>query len=75
MRAVFSIALQLRESVGCIGVVVDAKAGAEKYYESYGFVEIEVVEGQLEERPAPKPIFLPLAAVDAAMRATKSREK
>ena len=68
MRTVFSIAVELREKVGCVGVVVDAKPGAEKYYSRYGFVEIEVVEGALEERPAPKPMFLPMSAIVQAVR-------
>ena len=66
MRTVFSVAIELREKLGCVGVVVDAKLGAENYYARYGFVELEVVEGALEERPAPKPMFLPLSAVAQA---------
>ena len=60
MRTVFSVAIELREKLGCVGVVVDAKPGAENYYSHQGFVELEVVEGALEERPAPKAVFLPL---------------
>lgn len=66
MRTVFSVAIELREKLGCVGVVVDAKLGAEKYYARYGFVELEVVEGALDEPPAPKPMFLPLSAVAQA---------
>ncbi len=57
MRAVFSVAIELRAKLGSIGVVVDAKPGAERYYARYGFVELEVVEGRLEERPTPKAMF------------------
>lgn len=63
MRTVFSVAIELREKLGCVGVVVDAKPGAENYYARYGFVELEVVEGALEDRPAPQPMFLPVSAV------------
>src|ERR1019366_6119678 len=66
MRTVFSVTIELREKLGCVGVVVDAKLGPENYYAGYGFVELEVVEGALEERPAPKPMFLPLSAVAQA---------
>ena len=68
MRAVFSIAIELGEKLGCVGVVVDAKPGAENYYLRYGFVELEVTEGALQERPAPKAMFLPLSAVLQAVR-------
>jgi predicted N-acetyltransferase YhbS len=63
MRTVFSVAIELREKLGCVGVAVDAKPGAETYYSRLGFVELEVVEGALEERPAPKPMFLPVSAI------------
>jgi hypothetical protein len=49
-------------------VVVDAKPGAENYYPRYGFVELEVVEGAVEERPTPKSMFLPLSAILQAVR-------
>ncbi len=68
MRAVFAVALELRERLGCVGIVVDAKAGAESYYARYGFVELEAIAGMLEERPAPKPMFLPVSAIVAALR-------
>ncbi len=71
MRTVFSLAIELREKLGCVGVVVDAKPGAEKYYIRYGFVELEVIEGEIEERPSPKPMFLPLPAVAQALRTAR----
>jgi len=67
MRTVFSVAIELREKLGCVGVVIDAKPGAENYYSRYGFVPLEVIEGALEERPSPKPMFLPLSAVAQAL--------
>ena len=67
MRTVFSIAVELREKFGCIGVVVDAKPGAENYYSRFGFVELEVIEGALEDRPTPKAMFLPLSVVVQAL--------
>lgn len=73
MRTVFSVAIELRDKVGCVGVVVDAKPAAENYYSRYGFVELEVIEGALEERPAPKPMFLPLSAVIQALRTAGRR--
>ncbi|MGA8644193.1 GNAT family N-acetyltransferase [Candidatus Binatus sp.] len=73
MRTVFSVAIELRDKVGCVGVVVDAKPAAENYYSRYGFVELEVIEGTLDERPAPKPMFLPLSAVIQALRTAGRR--
>jgi len=74
MRTVFSVAIELREKLGCVGVVVDAKPGAETYYSRLGFVELEVVEGALEERPAPKPMFLPVSAIVQAPGTSRPRK-
>ena len=68
LRAVFAAAIELREKLGCVGVVVDAKAGAESYYSRYGFVELEVIEGALAERPTLKPMFLPASSIAQALR-------
>ena len=74
MRAVLSVAIELREKVGCVGVVVDAKLGAENYYSRYGFVELEATEGMLEERPTPKPMFLPVTAIVQALKAAQPKK-
>jgi GNAT superfamily N-acetyltransferase len=75
MRAVFAIAAELREKLGCVGVVVDAKPAAESYYSRYGFVALEVVEGTLEDRPTPKPMFLSVSAIVQALRPARSAKK
>lgn len=74
MRTVFSVAIELREKLGCVGVVADAKRGAENYYSRYGFMELEVIEGALEERPTPKPMFLPLSVVEMALKITPPKK-
>lgn len=74
IRTVFSVAIELREKLGCVGVVVDAKLGAENYYLRYGFVALEVIEGVLEERPSPKPMFLPLSAIVQALGTSRLRK-
>ena len=74
MRTVFSVAIELREKLGCVGVIVDAKPGAENYYSRHGFVELEVIEGALEERPSPKPMFLPLSAVVQALSTSRLKK-
>jgi GNAT superfamily N-acetyltransferase len=63
LRAVFRIAHETADSIGCVGVVVDAKPEAVAYYQRYGFEELEVVEGALDSRPQPKAMFLPLGAI------------
>jgi predicted N-acetyltransferase YhbS len=75
LRAVFLIAIQLRENLGCVGVVVDAKPGAESYYRRFGFVDIEVLDGSIMARPAPTPMFLPLSALIQSLKSEKPRSK
>ncbi len=72
MRTVLSVAMEMRDKVGCVGVVVDAKPGAESYY-ARGFVELEVIEGALEQRPIPKPMFLPCSVIAQAAKAGPTR--
>lgn len=75
MRYVFSVALELRGKLGCAGVVVDAKPGAESYYSGYGFIELDVVEGLLEERPTPKAMFLAMSALVHATAPAASKKR
>lgn len=75
MRTVFSVAMELRKKLGCVGVVVDAKRGAENYYSRYGFVELEATEGMLEERPTPKPMFLPVTTILQALKAPSRKSR
>lgn len=66
-KALLRFAIELAErmmiDLGCVGVVVDAKRGAEEFYERYGFVPLEVVEGATAQRPEPTPMFLALGSV------------
>jgi len=63
LYAVFQLVQDMADSVGCIGVVVDAKADAVTFYERYGFESLEVIEGGLNSRPEPLPMFLPLGSI------------
>ncbi len=74
MRYVFSVAMELRGKLGFAGVVVDAKPGAENYYAGYGFVALDVIEGMLEERPTPRPMFLPISVIVAATAAARPKK-
>jgi len=60
LRAVFNIACDMGKKVGCVGVVVDAKPHAISFYERYGFIRLETLEGNLGDRPEPIPMFLSL---------------
>jgi GNAT superfamily N-acetyltransferase len=67
LRHVLDLALDQRESFGCIGVVTDAKPDAVAFYTRYGFEHLEGVrEGALHGEATP--LFLPLAAADEARR-------
>lgn len=50
----------MADDVGCVGVVVDAKPEAVAFYDRLGFVPLEVVAGELDDRPQPLPMFLEL---------------
>jgi predicted N-acetyltransferase YhbS len=63
MKAVFVIAREQARRSGCAFVVVDAKPGAESYYERWGFESLPIEAGELEARPIPKPMFLELGAI------------
>jgi GNAT superfamily N-acetyltransferase len=67
LRHVLSLALNQRESLGCIGVVTDAKPDAVAFYTRYGFEPLEGVhEGALHGDPTP--LFLPLDTVAEARK-------
>jgi GNAT superfamily N-acetyltransferase len=67
LRHVFFLALKMAEDYGCVGVVVDAKPDAASFYERFGFSTVDVAEGQVEIRPRPTPMFLPLELVALAI--------
>jgi GNAT superfamily N-acetyltransferase len=67
LRHVLDLALDQRDSFGCIGVVTDAKEDAVAFYTRYGFEPLEGVrEGALHGEATP--LFLPLGAADEARR-------
>ena len=63
LRAVFNLAREMGDKIGCVGVVVDAKAHAIGFYERYGFIRLETLEGNLGDRPEPITMFLSLGAI------------
>ncbi len=66
LRFALGLALTMAGDYGCVGVVVDAKPGAEPFYARYGFREIDVVEGRSDARPRPAGMFLPTSEILAA---------
>ena len=73
LMAVFEIAHRMADLVGCLGVVVDAKPEAIGFYTKYGFKALDVVRGQLGDRPQPIPMYLALSAIpDPRVQSTDS---
>jgi GNAT superfamily N-acetyltransferase len=66
LRSMFELALELRDKVGCAGIVVDAKRDAVTFYEKLGFLPLAVERGALGDRPAPLPMFLLIKAIEKA---------
>lgn len=66
LKSIFELALDIRDLVGCYGVVVDAKPEAIKFYAGLGFSTLEVVRGVLRDRPEPTPMFLPITTIARA---------
>ncbi len=63
LRFCIEMAERMRDEVGCVGIVVDAKAVAVAFYRRYGFAEVRAEEGGAALTPRPTLMFLPLAAV------------
>ncbi len=66
LRHVLKLALDQRERLGCIGLIVDAKPDAVGFYEKLGFVALEgACEGLL--RGEPLPMFLAIGVIATAL--------
>lgn len=68
LRASLELALDMRDRVGCIGVVVDAKPDAVIFYSSLGFNPIDLINGALGDRPEPVAMFLPIGEIATAVK-------
>jgi GNAT superfamily N-acetyltransferase len=69
LRAMLGLALEMRDRVGCIGIVVDAKPDAVDFYSTLGFKPVELISGSLGDRPEPVAMFLPIGQIAAAVKA------
>jgi GNAT superfamily N-acetyltransferase len=66
LRHVLGLAIEQRDLLGCVGVVVDAKPEAVGFYEGLGFVALEGLrEGLLVGEPVP--MFLGIDSIAATM--------
>jgi predicted N-acetyltransferase YhbS len=63
LRFTFTLAHEMAGSLGCVGVVVDAKAESVDFYARFGFSPLDVEVGQLRDRPEPTAMFLELGAI------------
>lgn len=61
LKHVLTVAGWMRDNVGCVGVLVDAKPDAVDFYARYGFVQAHAVEPH--PVPATTAMFLPISAV------------
>jgi predicted N-acetyltransferase YhbS len=68
LRFVLKLAARMADEVGCMGVVVDAKAGAVDFYAKYGFMPVELIEGQSDARPQRTTLWLPIQAITRASK-------
>ena len=74
LRAMLELALEMRDRVGCVGVVVDAKPEAVDFYAGLGFRPMQLISGSLGDRPEPIAMFLPIREIAAAAgRAEKGK--
>lgn len=64
LRYTFLLALQQKDAVGCVGIIVDVKTESIAFYEKYGFVLLSApIEGELRGNPPPQPMFLPIDSI------------
>jgi predicted GNAT family N-acyltransferase len=67
LGSVFRLALQMASDYGCVGAVVDAKPDAVDFYQRYGFLSVDALEGSSDARPAPIPMFFAIRAIAEAV--------
>ena len=71
LRGVFELALKMRDDMGCVGVVTDAKPNAVMFYQCYGFEAYGIpVEGRSVGPPPPLPMFLSIKTIAKAAGGT-----
>ncbi len=56
-------AVELKDSSGCIGIIVDAKLEAINFYKKFGFIEINPLTGKINYSPQPTLMFLSMKTI------------
>ena len=72
LRAMLELALEIRDQIGCVGVIVDAKPDAVAFYSSLGFEPMDLISGALGDRPEPIAMFLPIGQIAIAVKEAKN---
>ena len=67
IKMVFKLALEQKEKVGCIGVVVDAKEDAVAFYKKLGFIELDAKKGRVKSYPMPVLMFISITLLQGAL--------
>jgi len=62
---VFVLAAKMADELGCVGIVVDSKAGAVSFYQRYGFKPRPLA---VAVDDAPTPLFLKIGTIKKALR-------
>lgn len=63
LRFAFELAERQRDEVGCAGILVDAKPESVEFYETYGFIRLDTLAGEILSAPRPVAMYLPLGSV------------
>lgn len=66
LAEMFRLALKMKQQAGCVGVVVDAKPDAVSFYQALGFAFLDIVGGELGDRPQTIPMFISLKLIEKA---------
>lgn len=69
LRHVLGLAAKMADEIGCVGVVVDAKAGALGFYERFGFRSRLIVETTTEPSTS-SPLFLKISTIRRGLAGT-----
>ncbi len=65
--SMLKLALEIKEQIGYVGVVVDAKPEAICFYEKLDFTRVDTLSGDLQDRPQTLPMFLPMRFIEKAL--------
>jgi len=68
LKVTFRLALEMAKKYGGIGIMVDAKTNAISFYERFGFIKLDAVEGQSDIRPSPTLLFVSVKTIRAALK-------